>query len=240
MLTVDYDRLGVGPGTRVLDVGCGKGRHTFEALRRGAAVVAADLDRGALSEVAVMTSAMADAGDVPPSGEWTCVATSALDLPFADSSFDVVIASEVLEHIPDDLRALREIERVLSAAGIAAMSVPRRWPERICWSLSDEYHEEEGGHVRIYRARDLKARIERAGLRVTATHHAHALHSPYWWIKCAFGVENTTAKLPSLYHRFLVWDITHPSNPVRNLERALSPILGKSLVVYSEKPHARA
>ena len=42
MLTVDYDRLGVGPGDRVLDLGCGFGRHAFEAARRGASVVALD------------------------------------------------------------------------------------------------------------------------------------------------------------------------------------------------------
>ena len=43
MLTVDYDRLGLEPGMRVLDLGAGFGRHAFETARRGASVVAADL-----------------------------------------------------------------------------------------------------------------------------------------------------------------------------------------------------
>ena len=42
MLTVDFDRLGIGPSTKVIDVGCGAGRHAFEAYRRGADVIATD------------------------------------------------------------------------------------------------------------------------------------------------------------------------------------------------------
>ena len=44
MLTVDFDRLGLRPGDRVLDMGCGAGRHAFEMYRRGADVIAFDQD----------------------------------------------------------------------------------------------------------------------------------------------------------------------------------------------------
>ena len=42
MLTIDYDRLDLQPGMSLLDMGCGAGRHSFEAFRRGAQVVALD------------------------------------------------------------------------------------------------------------------------------------------------------------------------------------------------------
>ncbi|HEY9303082.1 MAG TPA: methyltransferase domain-containing protein, partial [Mycobacterium sp.] len=67
MLTVDFDRLGIGHGTKVIDVGCGAGRHSFEAYRRGADVIAFDQDAAELNNVDTMFRAMADSGEVPPS-----------------------------------------------------------------------------------------------------------------------------------------------------------------------------
>jgi SAM-dependent methyltransferase len=235
MLTVDFDRLRPEPGMRVLDLGCGNGRHTFEAARRGLGVVSCDLDLGALTNTVTMTGAMALAGQVGAGGWTRCAAGNALALPFADSSFDAVVASEVLEHIVDDSSALAEIARVLAPGGTLAVTVPRWWPEKICWALSREYHEAKGGHVRIYRTEDLIRRVEGAGFQVFGSHHAHALHSPYWWFKCAFGVSNENAALPRLYHRFLVWDIEARPVVTRVAEKALNPLLGKSLVVYATK-----
>jgi hypothetical protein len=93
-----------------------------------------------------------------------------------------------------------------------------------------------GGHVRVYRRRQLLGRLRAAGLRPYAAHHAHALHAPYWWLKCAVGVGNEESPLVRSYHRFLVADIVRPRPAVRALERALNPMVGKSLVVYLERP----
>src|SRR5689334_24183820 len=156
MLTVDFDRLGVGAGTKVIDVGCGAGRHSFEAYRRGADVVAFDQDAAELNNVQTMFRAMADSGQVPPSAQAEAVAGDALALPYPDETFDCVIASEILEHIPDDDSAIAELTRVLKTGGNLAVSVPRWLPERLCWLLSEEYHSNEGGHVRIYKASSLR------------------------------------------------------------------------------------
>ena len=109
--------------------------------------------------------------------------------PFADDSFDAVITSEVLEHIQDDVDAIAEMVRVLKPGGRFAATVPSWLPEVVNWKLSDEYHapKAEGGHVRIYTATELRAKLRAAGLDVTGDHRAHALHSPYWWLKCAVG-----------------------------------------------------
>ena len=235
MLTVDYDRLGLRPGMTVLDLGCGEGRHAFEAYRRGAAVVA--LDRGA-AEVATTRgwlTAIADAGQAPEGARAEVVRGDLLALPFPDASVDRVIAAEVLEHIPDDAAALAEIARVLKPGGRVAVTVPRYGPERICWALSDAYHANEGGHVRIYRADVLRTRLAAAGLVPGASHHAHALHAPFWWLKCAVGVDKDSAVVRA-YHRLLVWDLTERPLLTRTVERLLDPVLGKSLVVYADKP----
>ncbi len=236
MLTVDYDRLGVRRGERVLDLGCGFGRHAFQAARLGARVVALDAQTDEVTQVRATIGAMVDAGEIGADQDAGAVQGDALRLPFADASFDRVIASEVLEHIPDDGAAMAELARVLRPGGTMAVTVPRFGPEAVNWALSDEYHNVPGGHVRIYRRSDLIGRLRRAGLRLLGTHHAHALHSPYWWLRCLVGPKRDDHPAVAAYHRLLVWDITSAPWVTRTAERALNPLLGKSLVVYLEKP----
>jgi SAM-dependent methyltransferase len=227
LLTVDFDRLEVGPGDRLLDLGCGTGRHSFEALKRGADVIALDLNEEDLRHAGHWMAAIHEAGESADAGH--LVRADALRLPFADAAFDKVIASEVLEHIPEDRRAITELGRVLKPGGRLAISVPRWFSESVCWALSDEYHSNPGGHVRIYRGDELAQKLRAAGFDVVGEGFAHALHSPYWWLRCLLG-EN--APLAAAYHRMLVWDIERGPAALRAIETALNPVLGKSLVLY--------
>jgi SAM-dependent methyltransferase len=240
VLTVDYDRLRLGPGDRLLDLGSGGGRHAYEAMRRGAEAVAFDTDRAAAKDCAAMMAALEDTDEVVRNhgGAGAMAVGDALDLPFPDYSFDRVIAAEVLEHVPEDRRAMAELARVLRPGGTMAVTVPRWFPELVCWALSDEYHLIPGGHIRIYRRGTLVDRLEEAGLRPYDRHHAHALHTPYWWLKCLVGVTEEQNPVVQGYHRLLVWDITIASPFTRVPDRILNPLIGKSLVVYLEKPAA--
>ena len=235
MLTVDFDRLGIGPSTTVIDVGCGAGRHAFEAYRRGADVVAFDRSESELRSVDAILRAMAEAGEAPASASAKVVVGDALSLPYADETFDCVIASEILEHIPHDDAAIAELVRVLKIGGVLVVSVPRWLPEQICWLLSDEYHSNEGGHVRIYRASELRDKITCGGLELTHAHHAHALHSPFWWLKCAVGVSNTDHPAVAAYHKLLVWDLMRRPKITQLAESLLNPVVGKSVAMYFVK-----
>jgi SAM-dependent methyltransferase len=247
VLTVRFDELGVREGDLLLDLGAGAGRHAFESFRRGARVVAFDYSAAELKDVGGLFAAMRDAGEAgTEAGSMAVTANGdALRLPFADDSFDRIIASEVLEHVTDDQVALEEAFRVLKPGGTLAATVPSWLPEKICWALSEEYHAPfvEGGHVRIYTEARLRDRMRQAGLLPGASHHAHALHSPYWWLKCAVGPTNDDHPLVRAYLKVLVWDIVQaqPMGTVtRWTERLLNPVLGKSLVVYARKPAGRA
>ena len=237
MLTARYDRLGLRPGDAVLDLGCGFGRHAYEAARRGARVVALDAGRDEVDGVLATFVAMAEAGElVPGAARAAVVQGDALALPFADGAFDRVICSEVLEHIPDDRAALAELARVLRPGGTMAITVPRFTPELVNWALSDEYHSVPGGHVRIYRRSVLLERLGATGLVPYARHHAHGLHSPYWWLKCLVGTTNEDHPAVKAYHRLLVWDIVKRPALTRAAEAVLAPVMGKSLVYYLKKP----
>src|SRR6188768_1433416 len=146
MLTVDFDRLGLQPGDRVLDMGAGAGRHSFEMYRRGADVIAFDM-----------------AGEVPEGAEADVKQGDALALPFGNGEFDRIVAAEVLEHIHADVDAIKELVRVLRPGGTLAISVPRWLPEVINWKLSDDYHNAEGGHIRIYTDHELIDKVTKAG-----------------------------------------------------------------------------
>ncbi|KQY59791.1 methyltransferase [Aeromicrobium sp. Root495] len=236
MLTVDFDRLGLRPGDRVLDMGAGAGRHSFEMYRRGADVVAFDQDAEELSGVQDLFVAMREAGEVPEGAEADVKQGDALALPYPDGEFDRIVAAEVLEHIPADIQAIEELARVLRPGGTLAVSVPRWFPEVVNWKLSEDYHNTPGGHIRIYTREELTDKVVKRGLEHVGTGYAHGLHSPYWWIKCAVGVENDSHPLAKAYHQILVWEIMKQPKALQLAGRVLDPVIGKSMVLYFRKP----
>ena len=242
MLTIRFDTLGLRPGDRFLDAGAGFGRHAFAAARMGAIVTALDYAEDELVSTRNTFAAMLTSTEISEKSFGGVLRGDATQLPFADNTFDCVVTSEVLEHIQNDVNAIAELTRVLKPGGRLGVTVPTMWTEKINWMLSEEYHAplSPGGHVRIYSATELKAKLRSAGLAVDASHHAHALHSPYWWLKCAVGPSNDSHPLVVKYRKFLEWDIIEGPRSTRIAEKILSPVLGKSYVVYATKQNVRA
>ncbi len=235
MLTVDFSRLALSPGDRILDIGCGSGRHTCGAYQlKGVRVTGADLNPDDLVQTRERLN-FHDRLGAHGGGSWNLSAADVTCLPFPDDCFDTVICSEVLEHIPDDEPAIAEIVRVLKPGKPLVVSVPRYFPERICWALSDDYFNANQGHVRIYRKDELIAALVKAGTRFLYHHYAHSIHTPYWWLKCAVGPTCDDAPGVQLYHRLLTWDIMEKPWITGMIDRLFNPILGKSSVLYLQK-----
>ena len=232
MLTVDFTQLPLRAGMRVLDAGCGGGRHLCESFRMsGVDVAGVDLNRDDLVKAKGFLMLMAK----EQKGRWLIAQADVTKLPFASGIFDAVICSEVLEHIEDNRTAVAELVRVLKPGGDLVVTVPRFGPERICWALSRAYHREPGGHIRIYRKGELLSLLERAGTRCRRIRYRHGLHAPYWWLRCLVGHKNEKFPLVKTYRKFLEWDIIkHPPLTVW-MDRILNPLIGKSIIFYMRK-----
>lgn len=235
MLTIDFNKLELHPDDRVLDIGCGEGRHTIKASQhKHTKCIGADFNYKPLADTKNKIAFHKSINDLNcKSVDLSCMDVTAL--PFEDSRFDLVICSEVLEHIPDDNKALYEITRVLKPGKTLAVSVPRFFPEKICWLLSREYTRTEGGHIRIYKKKPLVQFIESFGLTFFDSNYAHSLHTPFWWLKCIVGLNRNDFFAVSLYHRFLVWDLMKQPMLTRWIDSLLNPVIGKSLVLYFKK-----
>lgn len=141
-------------GRKVLDAGCGTGYFSRWALERGAQVISLDIGINLLKEARKKGAASPVAGDV-------------MRLPFGDSTFDIVISSECIEHTPSPELAVLEMIRVLSPGGFLAITCPNRfwhWSCRLAnalkirpyrglenwpsWSTLRQYVRENGIEIR--------------------------------------------------------------------------------------------
>ncbi len=136
MITVNFNKLNIKPGFRILDIGCGSGRHTCGAYQcQDITVIGSDLNRDDLIQARERLLFHDQLGE-HGGGTWALSAADITSLPFKSESFDLIICSEVMEHIPDQDGAVQEMVRVLKTGNNLVVSVPRYWPERLYWSLS--------------------------------------------------------------------------------------------------------
>jgi SAM-dependent methyltransferase len=150
-------RLGLPQPARILDAGCGSGRNMVELAKLGS-VTGVEL-----SETSVALARERDAGEV--------IAGSVLEMPFADDSFDLAVSLDVIEHLEDDLAALRELRRTAAPGGVLLVTVPAyQW----LWSGHDEINH----HHRRYTRRSLQRVAEQAGWSQQRTTYFNSLLLP--------------------------------------------------------------
>ena len=154
VLRSQLDGLELPAGARALDAGCGSGR-TLDVLAEYATATGVDV-----SSVAVAAARARGHRDV--------LVAAVQRLPYPAASFDLITCLDVLEHVPDDVRALRELRRVARPGAALVVTVPA-YPS--LWSTHDEHN----SHYRRYRRAPLRAAAATAGWQLDRDSHFNAI-----------------------------------------------------------------
>ena len=209
----------MAPAARVLDIGTSSGTNLRMLRDLGfTRVTGLDMSADAIAFCRAKGLGAVEQGDV-------CA------MPFADESFDLVLATDIIEHVVEDGRALREIARVLRPGGIALVTVPA-FP--LLWGLQDRV----ARHQRRYRMRPFRAALEAAGLTVRRAYYFnYVLFLPILLarrlidmlgIRLASENEINTRRLNDVLTAIFALDVR--SAPF------LKPPIGVSLLALVEKP----
>ncbi|MAE94888.1 MAG: SAM-dependent methyltransferase [Deltaproteobacteria bacterium] len=232
LLTVDLERLDVREGQLLLDAGCGEGRHCFGALERGARVVGLDLD---LDSMRLAHRALRRRADELGSCG-VMLQGNTFALPFPDATFDRVICSEVMEHVHDYGAAVAELARITRPGGRIAVTIPTATSEHLYLRLGDDYFESPGGHIRIFKPRQLALALGRAGLTTEGAGFAHGLHTPYWVLRSIMRLP--AADRSRLVRAYRLYLVRATGSPLMDWfeKRVLNYICPKSVILYAQKP----
>jgi ubiquinone/menaquinone biosynthesis C-methylase UbiE len=234
IVNVDFRRhFPLTPDERVLDLGCGNGRHTLEAARYPVRVVGVEVSRDDLNAARFMYADLRRKGEAR--GHADFVLGDAQNLPFRDGAFDKSVCTEVFEHIPDDRRGIDEFLRVTKAGAPVAVSVPNYWPETMFWTLSWGYWHTPGGHVRRYKPGEMWRILESKGAEVHFQRNRHAFQAVYWLMRCTFGIDNERFLPVRSMFKFINWYHNRRLKLLEYIEATANLVVGKDMVLYGRK-----
>ena len=234
MLTFNFSKIKVESLEGImLDLGCGEGRHIFASMEAFPNMQCVGLDPH-LESLDKSLEGLEFFESIS-NKKTSFLSGSAYKLPFNDNTFDMVICSEVLEHLHEYKEAINEVYRVLKPRGKFLASVPAEFPEKICWALSKEYQNQPGGHLRIFKKKSLIKDITSRGFIYLDSERFHSIHSAYWWLRCMFWKNQDTNILINWYKKLLEIHILKKPTWIDFIDRLFNPIMGKSIAFYFEK-----
>jgi len=233
MLTFDFNRININPEGTMLDLGCGEGRHIFGLMEKFPDLKCIGLDPH-IESLEKAFEGLKFLESISNS-KTNFLSGSAYSLPFSDDSFDLVVCSEVLEHLHDYKDAIKEINRVLKPGGQFLASVPAEFPEKICWLLSEAYQKQPGGHLRIFKKNKLIKEVAEHNFSFESSQRFHSIHSAYWWLRCLFWKSQESNIIIKGYKKILERHILKKPFFLDLIDKIFNPILGKSIAFYFVK-----
>jgi ubiquinone/menaquinone biosynthesis C-methylase UbiE len=197
-------------GEKILDLGCGTGYYLFllSNLSLKLQLTGLDNDKRALEEAKASLSKSI-----------SYILSDSHKLPFKNNTFDKIIASEVLEHLRDDQKAIQEVYRILKPGGVFVISTPSiNYPffwDPINWLTQRilRTHIKSGffsgiwyGHVRLYKKEELESKFIRAGFKILSSSEL-----TYWCLPFNHYLVNLIARL--------LYDVKISSSVVESLSK---------------------
>ena len=153
-LRLAFLRSRLGAARAALDLGCGAGEFTAAIAARGVAAIGSDVAQAALERRARATRSSSSG-----------CAEIDRPLPFDDNEFDLVWASEVIEHVGDTARWLSEVRRVLVPAGRLLITTPSHGRLRLLLGGIERFSEPLGDHLHLYTPRLARPDARRVRVR---------------------------------------------------------------------------
>lgn len=230
----------VKPEDTVLDFGCGEGGTTLYLARQGSLVLFAD------AELEKINSISKRMGDTPARG-WQAIHCESEVLPIADACVDKIIVMEVLEHVSDPQRTLKELVRVAAPGARFLITVPDPKAELLQKEIAPRAHFMQPNHVRIFARDEFDTLVQSAGLTIEKKDYAGFYWSLwmcfYWVCQRALNAPTTGATLDKIqppYHPLLkqwaaTWQMFIGMPESTELKSVLDKFLPKSQIIIARK-----
>ncbi len=219
----------IGPSDLVLDIGCGDGGMSGYCCSLGARVIAIDLDQTKIATAKHRLHAQVGS-------RFSIVMGSVDALPVESEAADKIICTEVLEHVDDPAKVLREMARVGKRGAHYILSVPDAASEHVLKRLAPPSAYEKPNHIRIIERNDFERMVSDAGLTI----EAHAYYSFYWAVwnaivwKC--NIDFHKGRHPALDHWAKAWSAVLELPEGKAVQDALNMAMPKNQIILARKP----
>jgi len=217
----------------VIDIGCGDGGFIGFCAQQGAEVIFVDRDaeKVATTEERIKPSA---------AHAYRAIVSNCDPVPLEDGTGDIVMCTEVLEHVPDPAVFLQEIIRVAKPGGTLVITVPDSRSEIFVGATAPAEYFQEPNHIRIFTADEFRALILEAGLQIESHQFKGCFWSMYWplsWLTCEPGGEGLPIDNPHPItdHWTRLWQEVQRHPQGDKIRDTLNSLLPKSQCIVARK-----
>ena len=232
-IQIAFPGVEIGPGDTVVDVGCGAGIVCAYAGRMGASVIGIDVEESLVREADQAMRGL-------PARSWRGITSDCDPIPLPDGQASVVVATEVLEHVPDPTMLLAELVRIGRPGARYVLSVPDPASENLLRIVAPGWYWKTPQHVRVFEHEEFDALIRGAGLEIAGRFASGFEQSLWWTFRMAAGMDGPydppPPDSPLLKHWNEAWAALIATSRGRQLAEALDWLVPKSQVVVARKP----
>lgn len=213
----------------VVDVGCGDGGALNFCARRGAHLIAVDIDQDVIDNVKRRLEGSA-------ARQMEFILNAAPTLPLADATATRVICTEVLEHVDDPAQVMAELARIGKPGARYLLSVPDPLQENLQKHVAPDTYFQKPNHVRIIGREEFESLVRGAGL-VVEQHEYYGFFWSIWWAMFwTAKVDLADPRHPMLENWTRTWQAVLASEGGHELKEKLDAFMPKSQVIVASKP----